>query len=210
MENRKKNLIIGSNNSMTYLQPSNRYGKLFRFKNKYQRKTIKEQYFEYNVRAFDIKISINNRGKSYFKNNKAKYENYSVFEHLSFLNDRKDCIVKMTLDETEYDYKKGNIEFIEDKFKYICHIFEMCYPNISFIGGTRAFDGKVIYEFENNEYTNYINKELYPSNESIFRKKLRKACPYLHAKMYNEENIIDQIGIRRSPTIMFIDYVDIQ
>ena len=67
MKNDRKNLILGSYNSLSYLKPSNRYGKLFRFKEKYQRKTIKEQYFEYGIRAFDIKIFFDDKGRGYIR-----------------------------------------------------------------------------------------------------------------------------------------------
>ena len=60
-------MIIGSYNSMSYLQPANKWLKYInKWFIRYQEKTIEQQYAE-GIRLFDIRLFVNKYGKLCFK-----------------------------------------------------------------------------------------------------------------------------------------------
>jgi hypothetical protein len=209
--------IIGSHNSMSYLEPRDWHGKLLRFAAKCQRKTIKEQYFEYGVRCFDFRIFFDDNGRCFFKHGIVWFDTFSMFEHLEFLNKQGDCWLRVLLEETKSDSKKHNIDFIEGKFINMCRLIEEIYPNIRVFGGERKWDWKKIYEFK--EQTPDI-RDLYSSTTCLFddsrhgkdnlKDKIDDWWPWLYAKLKNKKNMKYIEENPDNADIVLIDFVDIR
>jgi hypothetical protein len=148
IENTSK-MIIGSYNSMSYLQPANKWLKYInKWFIRYQEKTIEQQYAE-GIRLFDIRLFVNKYGKLCFKCRFVEYIIFSLYGVFNFLNKQGDCYVRLTLEETLVDAGSNNIKNVEEKFIWACKLLPEIYPNIKFFGGKREFDGKLLYEFKN-------------------------------------------------------------
>lgn len=148
-------MLKGSNRSLSYLRPLNRWYRIFNFLFKCQTKTVEEQY-NCGVRVFDIALFRKPNGKGCFKYGNVMYDAFSFYEPFYILNKKGDCYIRLTLEETKKDCKRNDIDDIENKFKWYCETLQMIYPNITFFGGYRKYDGKVLFEFkdklENDEY----------------------------------------------------------
>jgi len=135
-------MLIGSNNSLTYFKPYSLWNKVFSLFNKCQSVTCKEQYDYCGVKLFDFKLYTDKYNHIIAKNRNVKYTIFSLYEILCYLNTKNDVVIKITFEST----KKNNKA--ENKFIYICGIIETIYPNIKYFGGTRKYDGKIIYNFK--------------------------------------------------------------
>lgn len=135
-------MLIGSNNSLTYLRPSTWWSKILRWFGKCQSVSYEKQYMNYGVRLFDIKLYTNEYNHVIIKNGRFKYKIFSFYEVLDFFNRMGDVTVLLTLDETEA------LHDVEYKFVDVCNMAQTIYPNIMFCGGYRTFDKKRLFEFE--------------------------------------------------------------
>lgn len=154
-------MLIGSNNSLTYLRPSTWWSKIIRWFGKCQSISYEEQYIYYGIRLFDIKLYTNEYNHAIIKNGIFKYTVFSFYEVLDFFNRMGDVTVLLTLDE----FKSSRS--VEYKFTDICNIIETIYPNIRFCGGYRTFDKKKLYEF-NYEKKNGMPKIVF-NNSWVFK-----------------------------------------
>lgn len=145
-------MLIGSNNSLTYLRPSSWWSKIFRWSNKCQSANFQEQYDYCGVRLFDLRLYADEHCHIIAKHGNTKYTIFSLYEILSYLDKKKDVTVKLTFEATEWDII-SDMEYIriEEKFINTCNILETIYPNIKYIGGRRAYDNKKLYCFEYEE-----------------------------------------------------------
>ena len=143
-------MLIGSNNSLTYLRPSSWWSKIFKWFGRCQSSTYIEQYEYCGVRLFDLKLYADEHCHIIIKNGKYKYSIFSLFEILNYLNKKGDATVNISFDAS-LDDVTSDVEYdrIEDKFLHMCKIIETVYPNIQFLGGRRTYDKKVMYLFEN-------------------------------------------------------------
>ena len=142
-------MFIGSNNSLTYLRPSSWWSKVFKWFRKCQSADYKEQYTYCGVRFFDFHLYADNHCHVIIKNGKYKYNLFSFYEILKYLNDKGDVTLNVVFEASLYD-KDNDIEYkrIEKKFTEICGIMEVIYPNIRYIGGYRKYDGEKLYTFK--------------------------------------------------------------
>lgn len=212
---------VGSHNTMSYLKPTGFWSRTFRFMTRCQRKTYKEQYFEYGARVFDLRLFFNDSGRCYFKHDAVEFETFSVFEVLDFFNRQGNCTVRILLEETKAESKKRNIEFIEGRFKTICHIIEETYQFVKFFGGERKFDWQKLYEFK-YEKENGCPRiiDLYSSTTCLFDKDRHRKnsltyfidgwCPWLYAKINNKKNYKEYHRERDDIDCFLIDFVDIR
>jgi hypothetical protein len=145
-------MLIGSNNSLTYLRPSSWWSKIFRLFNKCQTANFKEQYDYCGVRLFDLKLYADEHCHMVGKNGFVKYPIFSLYEILSYLDKKGDVTIRITFEATEWD-ANADIEYerIEKKFIHICNILETIYPKIKYFGGRRAYDNKKLYSFKYEE-----------------------------------------------------------
>ena len=149
--------MIGSLNTMSYLEPHQWYKKPLVWLKRAQRISIQEQYEKYNVRAFDIHIYfVSKNDRTVFKYGSIEYQTFSVYEVLNYLNSQCDCYVRIVLEETLLSDSVEELCRRENKFYDYCSKIESLYPDIKFFGGYRAYDYRKIYRFKHECPDNVI------------------------------------------------------
>ena len=138
---------IGSNNSLTYLEPSNIWFNPLKYLGRCQNKKYDIQYDFYGVRLFDFKLFVDKNNHISIKNGKYEYSMFSFYEILDFLNKKEDVTVLITLDEPIGNESTERIKAIINKFRETCNIIEIIYEHINFCGGYRQDNKEKIYEF---------------------------------------------------------------
>lgn len=138
--------MIGSLKSMSFLDIHKTWKKPFSWlKCKTQTVNIKEQYEKYNVRAFDMHFTfIGENKKAVFAYDGVRYETYSIYEYLNYLDSVGNTYARVVLEAN-----KDSIE-LETRFYEYCSIIESIYQRINFFGGYRESDSKLIYRFKND------------------------------------------------------------
>lgn len=182
-------MLIGSNNTLTYLRPSSWWSRIFKSFGKHQEIPYDIQYNFNGVRLFDVRIIVN-------KYNRISHLN-KIYEMLDFFDKREDVWVRITLDAPKSDISA------ERKFKDICHIIETIYNNISLLGGYRQCDKAVIYEF-NWEMKNKMIDVVSPPEWSRLYRFISKWFPCLIGRLnrsYMEE-------YRNRFCFLILDYVN--
>ena len=178
-------MLIGSNNSLTYLEPSSWWFKIFKWFNRCQSLPCDIQYTFWGVRMFDFRIYADKKNHIVVKNGKCVYPIFSFYKILDYFDKREDVIVLMTLDSSlEEHYEKIDTPSIEAKFKNTCKNIEFIYKHIGFCGGYRKFDKKVLYNFD-WEMKNGMPKVISPSQWSSAYRFITKWCPFLIGRFNN-------------------------
>ena len=172
-------MLIGSNNSLTYLEPSSIGFKIFESLGKCQEVDHIEQYTYYGVRLFDFKLYIDKYGHIIAKNGAFDYPIFSFYEILNYLNRKDDVIIMLTLESS--DDKDKNI-LAEKKFLEICKIIETIYEKLKCCGGYRNRDKAKLYDFK-WEKENSMPIMINPCKESLIYKFVSKFCPMLIGKL---------------------------
>lgn len=186
-----------------------------------QRKTYKEQYYIYDVRAFDLRLYFDDNGRCWFKHGPVWYKTFSFLEILSFFNEMGDCYVRILLEETKSDSKKDNVKSVENRFISMCKTIEELYSNIKFIGGERKFDWKLLYTFKyqkEHEWPRTI--DLYSSTTCLLDPDRHGKTsiidyvddwwPWLYAKLKNKKNFDEYYRKREDLDMFLVDFVDIR
>lgn len=141
-------MLVGSNNSLTYLEPSSPWFKVFKYIWRCQTIDFKRQYTNGGVRLFDIKLSVDSYNHIIVKNGIFSYSVFSLYDVFDFLNKQGDVIVHISFNVNGDECCDNRYYSMERKFMEYCKIIETIYDDIRFYGGERLFDGKVIYTFE--------------------------------------------------------------
>jgi hypothetical protein len=144
-------MIIGSNNSLTYLKPSDALSRITRKFGSCQEIPYNEQYEFYGVRYFDIRLYANKNQRIVAKNGSYTYPLFSFYQILDYFDKKGDVVVNITLDTSFEEHMMDGYQRIEKKFFETCVMLDTIYHNIEFRGGIRKFDGKKLYEFKNIE-----------------------------------------------------------
>ena len=186
---------IGSNNSLTYLEPSSWWLKILNKITRHQRKDYQFQYFYCCVRYFDIRVTSDIKGHIVLNNG----SNLPIYEVLEFLERYGDVTVRVTLDESLDKYNYGASNSLENKFKNTCKVAETIYKGINFVGGYRIYDKKQIYKFKGEEL-NVIDLD----KESIFYSIVSRLFPFMRKKLNNK--YIDKF--KYDDGIILLNYVD--
>lgn len=172
-------MLIGSNNSLTYLKPSNIFSRLKHWFTKSQEIPYDEQYTFWGIRYFDLGLYVTKDNQLLIRDIGYKQSLSSLYQILDFFEKRGDVILNITFDASFTDQMSSNYQKKQDKFKEICHVIDNIYHNIIFVGGSRNFDGKVIYEFKKRE-NNYASFELIsPSKWSPVYRFVSNWLPFL-------------------------------
>lgn len=158
-------MLIGSKDSLSYLEPLKWWLKPFKWVRASQSATYKDQYQYCGVRYFDFRVSVNSvNGHIVPKSGMFEYSYFSLYEIFGYLNKQEDVTVKMTFDETHGESLTHKGEANEGRFANYCRNIELIYTSIHFCGGRRSFDDKPLYEFdwekENGVPTVYNDKPL--------------------------------------------------
>lgn len=168
---------LGTHNSMTYLKPKKWFLYPFQFIARCQSKTIQQQYEDYNVRLFDIRIKYNKDGDPEFRHGSMAYKG-DVYETLNYLNSKNVPIKIRILLETKKEDSLNEIFFIKDLNR-----FKELYPNLTFYEGRRKFDWKKIVDIPTLDVKQIVS--------SMDDKKLNDLWPWLYAKKHNRENLLN-------------------
>jgi len=186
---------IGSNNSLTYLEPSSWWLKILNKITRHQRKDYQFQYFYCRVRYFDIRVSADMKGHIVLNNGSE----FPIYEVLEFLEKYGDVTVRVTLDESIDKYNYGASNSLENNFKNTCKVAETIYKGINFVGGYRIYDKKQIYKFKGEEL-NVIDLD----KESLFYSIVSRLFPFMRKKLNNK--YIDKF--KYNDGILLLNYVD--
>lgn len=175
-------MIIGSNNSLTYLEPCCFWLKPFKYFGRCQEREYDIQYDYCGVRLFDFRLYADRNNHIIIKNGNYEYPSVSFYEILDFLNKKGDVIVLLTIDDL-YTYESAaRIKAIDNKFIEICNIIEVIYKNIGFCGGYRQGDRTKLYHFV-WESKNGTPVMVNPSKWSRLYRFVTKWCPFLISKL---------------------------
>lgn len=206
--------MIGSHNSLTYLPVRQWYLKPFGWMARCQSKPILDQFANYNIRLFDFRVRFKNgepiiaHGPFEFKSGK----DCTILEFLFWVNEaaksfNTPAYVRLILESNK---KMKDQDKQELCFQEFCEYCIHKYPNITFFGGNRKYDWKVVYEFN---VINPILIDKYSSTTNIFggkkdswTAKLDDFWPWLYAKLYNKKNYAEHTG----RDVLFIDFVNIK
>lgn len=191
-------MILGSHNSWSYLKPKHWWLRPFAFMAKCQSVDIRQQYLKYNVRCFDLRVSINHGNLSIAHGfMKYDYSESELMDWLLWLNARGDCVVRV-LHEVR-NKKNSTPENIESFRKFCAKIVRMC-PNVKFWCGKNLYTWDYDYEFDYRPSC----KEMYSSVSSP--KLLDDWFPWLYARLKN--SFIRKMDIEED--ILLIDFVNIK
>ena len=203
---------IGTHNSLTYLTPKKWWQKLIGFTAKCQAVNYEEQY-RLGARVFDVRLWYDDDFKIEIRHGRIAYiGRFTVlYDMFDFLDNKKDCYVRLICEEDSFAKKDPLASIKERYFMDECHNFETQFPNIKFFGGNRKYDWKVLYNFENKDVPNLIDR--YSSTTSLFKsdKKwlavLDDLYPKLYAKLKNKQLIKDH---NDKEGYLFIDFINIK
>lgn len=171
---------IGSNNSLTYLEPSSWWLKIFRWLGKHQEIPYDVQYTYYGIRFFDFRLYVDKTNHMVVKNGKYVYSIENIYEMLDYFNKMEDVTINISLDVSFDEHMLNDASSIETKFIEFCGFLERVYEHIHFCGGYRKFDEKILYKFNGN--APYIIR---PTDWSWYYRFVRKWCPFL-MKRFND------------------------
>lgn len=196
-------MIIGSNNSLTYLKPSNIWLKVKARLKKCQEVDYEDQYTFWGVRYFDLRLYVNKHNHIIVKNDTHEYTLFSFYQVLDYFDKRGDVVVNVTLDASFSDFLNASYDSIEKKFVEACHIIDTIYHNIEFRGGTRKFDDKPLYQFK--ETTSFKDIEVVcPAKWSITYRIVTKWMPFLIGKF--NKRYIDRFNNKH--VFLVLNYVN--
>ena len=190
-------MVIGSHNSWSFLKPRKWWMRLLGFTAKCQRKNIMEQYEDYNVRMFDLRVRFYEH-THIVKPVHGFIEYYSfIYNDLDWLNDKGDVAIRVILDVRT---KKQYTQLQRYCFKEFCEQLVEKYPNIKFVCGDNLYNHQNEYNFGNP----LSIEELYSSVRKP--KIIDDWFPWIYAKLHNKKNIAK--GTDKD--VLMIDFVDIQ
>jgi hypothetical protein len=172
---------IGSNNSLTYLEPSSWWLKIFKIFIRHQRRDYEYQYKYCGVRYFDIRVSYDKNNRMVLKDRNNTYKVFSMYEIFDFFNKFCDVTVSLTLDESLEERMWENNDRLSDRFKETCRIVETIYPCINFCGGYRRYDNKKLYRFDND--TPHI---IDVDEQSKFYSIVTRFFPFMRKRLNNK------------------------
>lgn len=205
--------MIGSHNSLTYLPVRQWYYKPFKFVAKCQSKSIYEQFCDYGVRVFDIRVRFKN-GEPIVAHGPIEFK-CDVLDYIEQINNLADKVFFLNQPVYVRLILESNKE-MKDQSKQQLLFYEFCeyclanYKNIRFFGGNRKYDWEVVYEFETKDpvlidkYSSTTN--IFGGKKDSWTAKLDDFWPWLYAKLYNKKNYAKYTGIE----VLFIDFVNIK
>lgn len=194
-------MILASHNSWSYLTPIKWWQKLLFFTAKCQRKTIVEQYNDYNVRCFDLRIRIID-GIPYIVHNSFIYATLFsdyIMLTLSWLNDCGDVKIRIVHDvrrEKDYDI------FTVNTFCQTCYNLKLQFNKIQWWCGRNLYNWKEDYHFDYQPYCSEMYSSVRPP------KIIDDWIPIIYAKLNNKKILKE--AEKYEEGILMIDFVDIK
>lgn len=171
--------IFASHNSFTFLKPEKWYMSPFNFISKCQSKTIEEQYSNYNVRIYDLRIWFDKHGQPKIKHGLMTYKSDSLLLLLRWLNNkarRSKIYVRVILEVPRH------IPSQETLFCDFCNRIKKEFKYITFTEGRRKYDWEQVYCLSD---TPYMDADF----SSVKGTRLNDLWPWLYAKLHNKKAI---------------------
>lgn len=167
---------LASHDTMTYLPPKKWYLYPFRFMARCQSKSIYEQYEDYGIRFFDLRVAFTKDAEPEFRHGLIAYK-ANVDEVLNYLNEKGDVTARII-------YEKGDNDFL---FTDYCKFIEREYPNIKFCEGRKKKGWNVLYDFKNEvSYEDKYSSNNYKGTTGTI---LDDWFPWIYARFNNKRNI---------------------
>lgn len=175
-----ENIVLASHNSFTHL-PVKWYMGPFNFMSRCQSKTVKEQFEDYGVRIFDMRVSFDKEGIPHIKHG---FMDYGVVNNLTleWLDEKaksEKVYIRVILEKSKWNCTEEQ----ESLFSTYCAHLEGTYRNILFTEGRRKYDWKQLFQFKNST----------PSMEADFASVkgglLNDLWPRLYARKHNRKAI---------------------
>jgi len=193
---------LGSHNSWTFAKTLHWYYPAFMAR--CQNLDIIKQY-KTGVRLFDLRLRWDDCLGWVVAHGFVKFKT-DWKRDLEYLNNRKDCYVRVIL---EYNRPIRKDSDITANFSDMCRYLEIIYPNIKFFGGNRKWDWRAVYDFTT---PNVSLLDRYSSTTSLFNSELKLLrviddwWPWLYARLRNKKNI-EEYKKNNSGQWLFIDYI---
>lgn len=192
-------MVIGSHNAWSYAKPKRWWMELIGFTARCQRYDIRVQYEKYNARCFDLRVRFNSDGIPMIVHGMIEYNipYYHVQDDLAWLNEKKDCIVRILLDTRS---KRQYTEFQREMYIRYCKELEKKYKHIKFCEGRNLYNWEVDYDFKNSITIEELYSSVCPP------KFVDDWLPIVYARLRNKANV----AMGTDKDVLLIDYVDIQ
>lgn len=168
--------MIGTHQSLTYAKPLQWYYKPFHFVAKCQSRDYKEQY-RLGIRLFDIRIKLY-KGTWRVAHGNMIFD-IDLYEVLRYLNSKKDCIVKISL---EYNKQPKNSTYITEQFIRKCKNLIICYPDIKFYGFGTKWNWNKVYSYKDEPDIKVLQLV-----SSTTGNKLDDWCPSIYTKTFKKD-----------------------
>lgn len=195
-------MILGSHNSWSYLRPIKWWMRMLAFTARCQSKTIKQQYEDYGVRCFDLRLRYFD-GVAYIVHNEIVYGKFweDKDEILYWLNTKKDVVIRVI-----HDIRiKKNYKFIDIKrFQDDCKKLEELFPNIKFWSGENLYNRNEDYKFD------YKPKCVEKYSSVRPPKVIDDWLPFIYANIKNKKTYSQYPLDNDDETILLIDFVNIK
>lgn len=193
--------MIGTHNSLTYLPVKHWWMKPFNFIAKCQNKDILQQLAN-GVQIFDFRFRVSSKNplEFIFAHGSMVYR-LSISEFFGIL-DALNCnigpiYVRIMYESAFLDKYRDTTEQ-ENSFHILCRIIQNMYKNITFFGGRRKYDWKLLYDFKTEEPE---FRDAYSSVEC----KWLSWFPWLYAKYINKKINLDEYC--NSDKSILIDFI---
>jgi hypothetical protein len=169
---------LGSHDSMTYCRPKKWWMRPLHFMTQCQDKSYKEQYEQYGIRLFDIRLAFDKKGNMSIRHGLMDFKTPPIDEILNYLNEKGDTYLRLILEKIS----SNDDTYMENYFIEKCQAYEEKYNNIRFFGGNRKHDWKVIYQFKT------ADPKLLDLYSSTTGSKCDDWYPKLYANANNQKN----------------------
>ena len=201
---------LASHNSFTYLRPWRWWMRPFAFMARCQRADWREQWIDYDVDLFDLRVRFDKRGDPIICHGLMEYKG-NVYALLCDMEKHAEKagteiyirIVSETKRPTEID---------TELYINFCLKIEWRYPQLRFFGGNDRSDWDCRHPYYKFRTPAQDLDDKYSSTTTLFPRGFKwlrfldDLCPILYARLHNRRNI--ERGT--SHEWLFIDFVDIR
>ena len=204
-------MLIGTHQSMSYLEPISKWDRLFHFFSQAQEVDIETQYKQFGVRVFDIRLYVDKNMRICFKHGSILLKTFSVYDILGFLNKMGDCYAKITLELDDEDFANPLIIEKYRRFEEYCRVIEEIYPYITFFGGVTNLTGQILYRFAKNKHNLTHVSSMYRSHSSIkesFVNSLSHFFPRWFIKTRNKYLLDKILSDNSSQNYILMDFIN--
>lgn len=212
--------LLGSHNSLSYLRPKKWYMYPFIFTAKCQKVNYKEQYKNYNIRVFDLRVWFDKDGNLEVRHGAMVYniDLNGVYEFLHYLNSKTDSYVRIILEEDNLSKREKNSAWKEILFDKFCTSIETLFTNVYFFGGRRKYDWLRIHDFKHDDIplldlysstTRFFGKAIFKKGVNMILNMADDWYPWLYAKFHNKKNYQEYINNDKEECLM-CDFINIR